>query len=258
MRRRSWVLSVDGGKKMSSLPATDIICTIPYFLQVSPRYSNQPNSVDLFLPHRNKCALELHIPKFLASLCLPSTSEHSPHPALVDAMCLAACALSRKPAFRRHEPYLLSQTRKHLAESLAQADRLFDFVRASAILARYLTFRGRHLEGYSTISTCAQFAIACRLHKITSRVWTESSLWSLSQGSLLAPPMDSVELGERINGFWQVFVLERAFTSPTGLSSAFVDDVSTILSRSAIATISNSTRCSTGYRDGFPTADVFL
>lgn len=140
-------------------------------------------------------------------------------------MCLAACALSRKPALRRHEPYLLSQTRKHLAESLAQADRLFDFIRASAILARYLTFRSRFLEGYNAISTCAQFTIACRLHKISSRVWSESIPWSLAGGSLLAPPADSVELGERIDGFWQVFAIERAFTSSSGLASAFIDDV---------------------------------
>lgn len=216
------------------------------------------NSVDLFLLHRAKCGLELHIPKFLASLCLPSTSEHSPHPALVDAMCLAACAFSRKAGLRRHEPYLLSQTRKHLAESLAQADRLFDFIRASAILARYLTFRGRLAEGFNTISTCAHFTIACRLHKITSRVWSESSPWSLSSGSLLAPPAKSVELGERIDGFWQVFVIERAFTSSSGLTSAFVDDVGTILSRNAIVVVSNSARPFTGYRDGVSTAHVPL
>jgi len=178
--------------------------------------------IDIFLQHRLQCALEFHVPRFLASLSLPP--EKGPHPALIDAMCLSACAFSRKRYLRKHEPYLLSQARIHLAQSLAQADRLFDFIRASALISRYYTFRGRFLEGFSTISTCAKFTTACQLHKIKSRVWNEANSDSIWNKSLLSPPADSIELAERIFGFWMVFVIERNYTASDKHTSVFPDE----------------------------------
>ncbi|KDQ10758.1 hypothetical protein BOTBODRAFT_46811 [Botryobasidium botryosum FD-172 SS1] len=46
-------------------------------------------------------------------------------------MCLVACGFSRKRYMRNHDPYFLSQARVHLAQSLAQANQLFGFIRAS-------------------------------------------------------------------------------------------------------------------------------
>jgi len=150
--------------------------------------------------------------------------EKGPHPALIDTMCLIACAFSRKRYLRKHEPYLLSQTRIHLAQSLAQADRLFDFIRASALLSRYYAFRGRFLEAFSTISTCAKFTIACQLHKIKSRIWSEANSDDIWNKSLLPPPADSIELAERIYGFWMVFLIERNHTASDKRASAFPDE----------------------------------
>ncbi|KDQ07872.1 hypothetical protein BOTBODRAFT_38433 [Botryobasidium botryosum FD-172 SS1] len=178
--------------------------------------------IDAFLQYRFQCALEFHIPRFLASLSLPP--EKGPHPALIDTMCLIACAFSRKRYMRKHEPYILSQARMHLAQSLAQADRLFDFIRASTLLSRYYAFRGRFIEAFTTISTCAKFTIACQLHKIKSCVWSEPSPDDVWSKSLLPPPADSIELAERIYGFWMVFIIERNHTASDKRPSAFPDD----------------------------------
>ncbi|KDQ07876.1 hypothetical protein BOTBODRAFT_38438 [Botryobasidium botryosum FD-172 SS1] len=178
--------------------------------------------IDCFLHYRFQSGIELHIPRFLASLSLPP--DEGPHPALIDAMCLVACALSRKPYLRKHEPYILSQARAHLDQSLAEADRLFDFIRASALLSRYYALRGRFQEGFITISACAKLTIACGLHKIASRVWSDPRARAVPGSSLLKPPRDPVELAERILGFWAVFVIERMYTIHDRIPSAFVDD----------------------------------
>ncbi|KDQ12862.1 hypothetical protein BOTBODRAFT_404027 [Botryobasidium botryosum FD-172 SS1] len=178
--------------------------------------------IDAFLQYRFQCAFEFHIPRLLASLSL--SPEEGPHPALIDTMCLIACAFSRKRYMRRHEPYILSQARMHLAQSLAQADRLFDFIRASTLLSRYYSFRGRLLEAFTTISTCASFTIACQLHKIKSCVWSKPTPDDIWTKSLLPPPADSIELAERIYGFWMVFITERNHTASDKRPSAFPDD----------------------------------
>lgn len=178
--------------------------------------------------HRHQCGLEFHIPRFLASLSLPA--DKGPHPALIDAMCLTGCALSRKPHLRKHEPYLLAQTRKHLEQSLSQADRLLDFIRASGLVTRYYAFRARFLEGHTSIETCAKFTIACGLHKIKSRVCGSHAVWDGSPSKvMLPPPADDIEVGERIYAFWQIFMVERMVSASGGIPSIFENEVGIVL-----------------------------
>jgi len=139
-------------------------------------------------------------------------------------MCLIACALSRKPHLQKFEEKLVAQARQNLDQSLAQADRLLDFIRASALLARYYGFRARLVEGYTMIAACARFTLACGLHKITSRIEINSDKWTSSAATLLPPPADFIELGERINVFWMVFMIERVFASGNHFTSAFLDE----------------------------------
>ncbi|KDQ07874.1 hypothetical protein BOTBODRAFT_38435 [Botryobasidium botryosum FD-172 SS1] len=178
--------------------------------------------IDLFLRHRHQCGIDFHVPRFLSSLSLPPDKGH--HPALIDTMCLIACAFSRTQHLRKHEQRFLSQARTHLAESLAQADRLLDFIRGSALLARYYAFRGRFVESVDAISTCAKFTMACGLHKITSRVWNEHGAERARQNSLLPPPTDSIEVADRMYTFWMVFLIERTGSASDKLVSTFVDD----------------------------------
>ncbi|KDQ10710.1 hypothetical protein BOTBODRAFT_57914 [Botryobasidium botryosum FD-172 SS1] len=179
--------------------------------------------IDIFLPHRYQAGLDFNVPRFLESLSLPE--DQGPHPAYIDTMCLIACAFSRKPHLQKFEEKLLLQARHNLDQSLAQADRLLDFIRASSLLARYYGFRARFVEGYTTITACARFALACGLHKIASRVEINSDKWTTSPATLLAPPVDFIDLGDRINVFWMVFMLERTFASGKHLTSTFVDEV---------------------------------
>lgn len=100
----------------------------------------------------------MDISKFLEYVRLPCTHPRAIHPALLDAICLAACHISGGIA-HDFETVFLARTRKHLDQALAFADRLLHFTWASVILCLYYGRSGRMLEMHSTISTAARFAI---------------------------------------------------------------------------------------------------
>ncbi|KAF8744885.1 GAL4-like Zn(II)2Cys6 (or C6 zinc) binuclear cluster DNA-binding domain, partial [Rhizoctonia solani] len=101
--------------------------------------------IDLFMPHRHRCGFEVHIGRFLASLDLPINKR--PHPCLMNAIYLLGCHYAPGGSLSHLEPLFLSRARTALAESLEHADRLKDFLFASALLACYFYFKGRLLEG---------------------------------------------------------------------------------------------------------------
>lgn len=76
-----------------------------------------------------------------------------PHPSLLNAMYLIACAStyalpqSSQLSLTSLEDYFLDRTRKSMSESLANADRLLDYLEASSALSAYLNTSNRHLEG---------------------------------------------------------------------------------------------------------------
>jgi len=96
----------------------------------------------------------------------------------------------------------LDRTRRALSQSLAEADRLFDFLRASALVGMYFTLTGKLRVGYHYTSAL-QFALACRLHEIAS---LDISCWP---GGLLQPPKNLAELGDRLHLFWMLVSNDR-------------------------------------------------
>ncbi|KDQ08838.1 hypothetical protein BOTBODRAFT_555615 [Botryobasidium botryosum FD-172 SS1] len=181
----------------------------------------------IFLSRRGQCTLQFHVKRFLDSLELPP--EQGPHPALLNAMYLIACHFSTSRTLSGCETLFLSRVQKHLAQALAHSDRLFDFILAAGLLSRYYSFKGRLLEAHSTGVTVTRFALGCGLHKIKTREWkkvAQESEKTRTQGrALLIPqPKDSVELGERINAFWMLYINDRIISIGTGLPNAISDD----------------------------------
>jgi hypothetical protein len=96
-------------------------------------------SVGLFIERRTALPMEFNVPRFLSSLDLPLSDPAAPHPALLDAACLMGCFFDRG-AYRKHQGHFLTRARASMQKSLAMADRLIDFVRASCIVSLWYCF----------------------------------------------------------------------------------------------------------------------
>ena len=79
---------------------------------------------------------------------LPSSHPNSLHPALSNAVFLAACAFAG-PIFASYEDLFLKRANEGLSDSLAFADRLEDMIWASNIIAWYHVKYGRIIVAYS-------------------------------------------------------------------------------------------------------------
>ncbi|KAH8100230.1 fungal-specific transcription factor domain-containing protein [Cristinia sonorae] len=189
--------------------------------------------LDLFLAHRHQFAFDVHIERFQASLAYPSASK--PHPALMDAIYLTACHLSQSPSLTELEPHFLKRALSGISDALQHNDRVINVLQASCLLALYFFGRGRILEGYYHSSIAARLAVSLGLHQIRSDSWFQlqfhisgfqhQPLPTVPPSSvLLTPPKDAIESEERVAAFWQVFIIDRAWSVATGLPSALPDD----------------------------------
>lgn len=161
----------------------------------------------------------MDVPRFLQLLTLPPDDPDSLHPALLNSTYLAACCLAggRLAAF---EPYFVDQTRHHLQQSLAFADRLTHFLWASIILGSYLARVHRLRESYVVISSASRFALACGLDgsndETAGETEPDTGQW------LLPPPKDYTEAIERIRLAHSIYLTDRSLAMLSGYPSAFV------------------------------------
>ncbi|KAG9001585.1 accessory factor associated with RNA polymerase II [Tulasnella sp. JGI-2019a] len=184
----------------------------------------------VFLQHRRQCAFEVHTPRFVASLALPPAQR--PHPALLNAIYLLGSHFSKSPQLSQYEALFLTRTRRGINHALENADRLLDFLQASCLLAWYFFFKGRLLEGHYHASAAARFAISSGLHLL--KVKPEGVQGTLGffnpptpvsgDRKILAPPEDSIALGERVNLFWSIFLADRTGAIGTGLPVVIRDE----------------------------------
>ncbi|KDQ15275.1 hypothetical protein BOTBODRAFT_65632 [Botryobasidium botryosum FD-172 SS1] len=178
--------------------------------------------MNIFLRYRMQFGLEVNMTRFVARLTLPPSHPNSIHPALLNAMYLLACVYTTSPDIQALEPQFLAETRQHLPTALAEVDRLFDYLIASVLIARYYNHRTRSLEGHLAIASAARFSVGCGLHKIRSRSYDEMKVELAT--SLLGPPKDMIELGERINTFWGIFTIDKRTSIAMNLPSAYSDE----------------------------------
>ncbi|KAF8589685.1 hypothetical protein K439DRAFT_1404641 [Ramaria rubella] len=194
----------------------------------------QQNLLEIFLPHRHQCGFEVDVARFQASLA----SDEPPHPALLNAIYALACHFSLSPTLTPHEPRFVSRSLRAISIALEASDRLVHVLQASCLLAVLFFSKGRLLEGYYHAGAAARLAVGLGLHQIVTPEWITSSdassassrssgsRGSPSSGSILPPPVDSIELGDRVLAFWQVYNLDRCWAVATGLPVALSDDSS--------------------------------
>ncbi len=109
---------------------------------------------------------------------------------------------------RNEEPRLLERALQSLS-CAPDSTRIIYMFQAEVLLSYYLFHQARKLEGGYHAAAAVSIAVACRLHKIRSTAW---SVNRTNTGFSLPPPVDSIEEGERIRGFWTILVLDRCWT----------------------------------------------
>lgn len=181
--------------------------------------------MNIFLRHRIQFGLDLNMKRFLMRLTLPTSHPNSIHPSLLNAMYLIACLYSPTPEVVALQSRFFAQVRFHLPQALAQVDRLFDYLIATCLLARHYFHQARLLEAHQTIQAAARFSLACGMHKIRTRSVEATASDPDLASSLLGPPADTIELGERINIFWVIFVMDRMNSLTMNLPHTFSDEV---------------------------------
>ncbi|KZT10936.1 uncharacterized protein LAESUDRAFT_356428 [Laetiporus sulphureus 93-53] len=183
----------------------------PYAAPEEPPLEVAHMLLEIFLPHRHQCGLPLHIGHLRESLAPSSPTRH--HPALMQAIYLWACFLSRPGALSEHEPHYLASSLAALPDALAFPASALDAVRASCLLSHYFLANGRVFEGSYHASIAAALAVQYGLHQLGASERTpqlNADEWETA--FRLPPAKDAVERGERIWTFWQVYNLDRCWS----------------------------------------------
>jgi hypothetical protein len=154
------------------------------------------------------------------SLMLPSAQQR--HPALLNAIFLWSCYISRPAPLSQHESHYLARALAALSDALQYSDRVLDIIHASCLLAVYFLSNGRVLEGSYHASAAAALAVQCGLHRRISHQ-PNDNLEPLDP-LRLSPPKDAIEEGERISAFWQVYNLDRCWSVVLRKPPTIVDD----------------------------------
>jgi hypothetical protein len=168
--------------------------------------------LDVFLPHRHQCGLELHVGRLRESLHRPPSEQR--HPVLMNAIYLWSCYLSRPGPLSEHEQVYLARALSSLNEAVQDATKVIDLIQASCLLSLYFLSNGSLFEGSYHASAAASLAIQWGLHQLGSSELTPPGTITSDWDSpfRLEPAKDAIEQGERILTFWQVYDLDRCWS----------------------------------------------
>ncbi|KAJ3491225.1 hypothetical protein NLI96_g869 [Meripilus lineatus] len=164
--------------------------------------------LEIFLPHRHQCGLEVHVGRLRESIQLPLSEQR--HPFLMNTIYLWACYLSRPGSLSEHESLYLSRALSAAGDAMTIRSRVVDFIQASCLLSMYFLSNGRMLEGSYHASAAASMALQWGLHQLSDV--PQVSQMDRDPEYRLDPAKDAIEQGERILAFWQVFNLDRCWS----------------------------------------------
>ncbi|EIM80995.1 uncharacterized protein STEHIDRAFT_134710 [Stereum hirsutum FP-91666 SS1] len=169
----------------------------------------------------------LHTDRFHSAAALPANHQGRPIPLLISTVCLWVVALSTTESTdsaSNQERALVARTRSLLGADLSKItpQQIIQFIQAKVLFATYLFHMGELREGRHHCSSAATMVVACGLHKIRSNHPLRLDDPLDTTVITLPEPIDSVEEGERLDAFWTVFTMDRAWAvvlhSPTIIS----------------------------------------
>jgi hypothetical protein len=155
--------------------------------------------LDCFLAH-SSLFFEMSVPRFRYRMSF--TDKRRPSLALLNVMYLWATRMSNSPQMVNMEKHFFEEACKHLEISTSTVDRLIDAVRAAMLLSVYSHSSGRHHEGWCLGGIANRLVLSCGLHRIQSNVHrpeAKKNPFLRNRVFLLPPPVDAVELGERLH-----------------------------------------------------------
>ncbi|KAL0950399.1 hypothetical protein HGRIS_010357 [Hohenbuehelia grisea] len=167
--------------------------------------------IDTFLCHADHLGFFLHEGRFRDSISTaPHNAAFRPAPSLIAVVYLWGTKLVGSPNTTALESVLLDVSLKAISESLSgdHPNKALHTIQAEILLATYFFTAGRLLEGRYHISTAMALALASGLNKIRSADGRTGG--ALSQ---LPAPRDSIEEGERIRGWWMLFILDQSWAA---------------------------------------------
>ncbi|KAI0948956.1 hypothetical protein AcW1_008687 [Taiwanofungus camphoratus] len=191
----------------------------PSASQVSEHYSTPEEPpielaqmlLEIFLPHRYQCGLDIHIGRLRESIGLPSSEQR--HPVLMNSIYLWACYLSRPGSLSDHEALYLSRALTAMSDAVQYPSKVIDMIQASCLLSVYYLSNGRLFEGNYHATVAASLTIQFGLHQMDSEELTPRNSADGRECTFsLEPAKDTIERGERILTFWQAYNLDRCWS----------------------------------------------
>ncbi|KAF8310933.1 hypothetical protein DL93DRAFT_1520964 [Clavulina sp. PMI_390] len=178
--------------------------------------------VRCFIPFRRQFAFFWDASRLARRASLTPSEPDALHPALLNAMYLAACQQT-KGALANFEHMLLARTKAYLDEAfatLADPYRFTHVLAASLLLVGWYLKAGRTMEAESAISSTVHYAVACGLHDPNSM--------SSSPPSIMLPapsPSDEPELSDRRNLWYGIALVDNALSLGSGRTKAAPEKV---------------------------------
>lgn len=181
--------------------------------------------VQHFVRHATEFGFFLDIHRFLDRVFTQSPSRSQSMGILLKVIYLLGAKFSSNAQMLAQEQAYLTRALQGLPTALPEDPRSAIYVmQAEVLLANYFFNANRQLEGVYHTNAAVSIAMASKLHTIRSSGRSRSGDSSTYR---LPPPADALEEGERINGFWTVFTLDRCWAIASGSTPAFTDDEAT-------------------------------
>jgi hypothetical protein len=166
--------------------------------------------LDIFAPYRHQCGLGVHFAQLRDSLTHPIAGQR--HPALMNAIFLWACFVSRPEPLCQHEEHYLDLALKAIPDALRRTDSTVDIIQASCLLSVYFLANGRFNEGGYHASAAASLALQNGLGDGDTYLSYAYTYDDRGENFEFKPPRSDVKTGERILTFWQVYNLDRCWS----------------------------------------------
>ncbi|KAL5532518.1 hypothetical protein ACEPAF_4292 [Sanghuangporus sanghuang] len=192
--------------------------------------------IGIFMPRAVSLGFALSPAHFLSDLHVPTPHVNRPHPALIHSVILWALHLSNSHEFMQHENLYLQRSILALQDALIQepglegsvlARRRLHAMQAEVLLSQYFFSLGRLLEGRYHTNAAVSLSVSCGLHRTrptrdseTLRPQASSAFNALE----LPSARTALEYGERIRLFWNIFVLDRCWSTVLGVPCLLTDD----------------------------------
>ncbi|ESK89750.1 hypothetical protein Moror_16851 [Moniliophthora roreri MCA 2997] len=180
---------------------------------VDPLRVDAKTLVEEFLPHGPQFGFFLNADRFRQSVLGQSLiTAPASVKTVLSAVCLFAVHLSQDDESREAE--FLRQALYGLPLEMGNSfepPRIMDIIQARVLLASYFLRKNQFFESDYHINNAVSLCVAYGLHKISLLYPDPHKLLAVVDGKEIfsVPPKDSIEMGERISGFWTVFSMQR-------------------------------------------------